>query len=98
MADPEGTRDHVRRARELMLAIFTLWLVVQNGVLLMFLPWTDWSGAMVVVNALIKAAFLVLAPLWVLPLAILVGAAVTAYAVRGTTVQPGSGSWGVRHG
>jgi len=91
-------RDHVRRARELTLAIFAVWLVVQNVVLLAFVPWAELGPVMVVANALIKAAFMVMAPLWILPLAMLAAWAITVFGVRDASAARRGESLEVRHG
>ncbi len=97
MADA-SVLERVRRARELMLAIFAVWLVIQNLVLLVFVPWSDLGRVAVVVGALVKAALLVVAPLWFLPIAILTGVALTSMTVR-ESVGPRAGvKVEVRHG
>jgi hypothetical protein len=92
------TREHLRRARELMFAIFAVWLMVQNLVLLAFVPWDKLGTAMVVANALIKTALLVFAPLWILPLAVLVGFAITVHGARVAEASREHESLEVRHG
>ena len=98
MSETGLTRDHVRRARELTLAIFAVWLVVQNVVLLAFVPWAELGAVMVVANALIKAAFMVMAPLWILPLAMLAAWAIRVQRVRDASAPRRGESLKVHHG
>ena len=86
------------RARELSLAVFALWLVVQNLLLLAFVPWAKLGPIMVVVNAIIKAAFFVMAPLWALPVVAMLGAVVTAHWMKRTRPATEADRWEVRHG
>jgi hypothetical protein len=66
-------RPGLRRARELVFALCTLWLVIQNLVLLAFVPWTRLPEATTMLTAVLKTAVLVLGPLWVLGSAAVLG-------------------------
>ena len=60
------TRPGLRRAREAVFALCTLWLVIQNLVLLAFVPWTRMPEATTMLAAVLKTAVLVLGPLWII--------------------------------
>lgn len=67
--DPERTR----RARELALAILSAWLVIQNALLAVVLPWGRLAPVAPLLAALVGGAALAAVGLWVLPLAALLG-------------------------
>lgn len=98
MAEPVQGRLPMRHVRELILAIFALWLVVQNLVLLSFVPWAELGTVTLVVNALLKAAFLMMAPLWLLALAMLAGWVIAVAGVREGSSARENREMGVRHG
>jgi len=54
----------VRIAAELLLAVCTLWLIAQNLALLTIMPWKESPAFMVVVSAVVRAAWLVLREAW----------------------------------
>ena len=87
-----------QRAREITLAVFTLWLIVQNLVLLAFVPWGRLGSALVVANAVLKAAFLVMAPLWILLGIAITGATAAAFVVKAGRPAPDARHCEVRHG
>ncbi len=98
MADrTRSSAPALRRARETALAICTLWLVVQNCVLLAFVPWKRLPDAASIVAAVLKAAVLVLGPLWILGSAALLGWAFMTWMAR--EPQPAAATeWEIDHG
>jgi len=88
MASPRMTRSGLARlALELALVSFTLWLVVQNAVLLALDPWKQPPPALVVFGTLFKvSAMLVLALLPWLAAMLLVASALIVGLTRRTPV------------
>lgn len=98
MADRKRMSTPVlRRARETALALCTLWLVIQNCVLLAFVPWKRLPEAGSVLTALVKAAVLVLGPLWVLGSAAVLGWAFMTWMARDARAEAAA-EWEMDHG
>lgn len=73
---------------ELALAAFTIWLVVQNALILALEPWKSPPPALLVVGSLIKVAATLVAAVW--PWAVvllLLAAAIIAGLTRGVPVR-----------
>lgn len=99
MADRNGfARPGLRRAREVALALCTLWLVIQNCVLLAFVPWTRLPEATKMLATVLKTAVLVLGPLWILGSAALLGWALMTWLARDTRDAPAENEWEMDHG
>lgn len=83
-----------RLALELALATFTMWLVVQNALILALEPWKTPPPALVVAGSLIKVSATLIAALWPWVAAALVVAAalIVALTRRAPVAQE------VRHG
>jgi len=92
---PEGGRaPHIWL---IALGACTLWLVVQNAVLLAAVLWTDAPTTARVVAALVKASTLLIARFWSTPAAIAILAGVlTGLALRAQPAAPTRAE--VRHG
>ena len=98
MAEQGVARVYVRRVREWMLAIFAVWLVVQNAVLLSFVPWFKRETVMGILDALGHAAFVVMVLLGILVLGMYVGWVLSAGARRPTLAACEREDLEVRHG
>lgn len=98
MAEQGVSPVYVRRVREWMLAIFALWLVVQNAVLLSFVPWVRRETLMGVLDALGHAAFVVAALLGILVVGMYVGWVLSSGARRPTLAAREAENREVRHG
>lgn len=88
-------RERARSVREFTLAIFASWLVLQNLVLLTIALGVPSNAMKSVVVALWKAAWVVLATVWMLPVAVLIAGVFMVFILRGVR-QPQR--WEVRHG
>lgn len=93
-----NTRPGLRRAREAALALCTLWLVIQNLVLLAFVPWTRMPEATTMLTAVLKTAVLVLGPLWVIGSAAVLGWAFMTSLARDDRGVAGEVQWESDHG
>ena len=81
----------------LVLAVCTVWLVIQNTVLMLAMLWSDPLAAGKIVIAVAKAVGLVGAKFWTSPAAIAIASALLiALLVRGRESEPARE--GVRHG
>ncbi len=98
MAEQGVAGVSVRRVREWILAIFALWLLVQNTVLLSFVPWVRRETLIGVLDALGHAAFVVVALLGILALGMYVGWVLSAGARRPTLAAREAENLEVRHG
>jgi hypothetical protein len=70
-----------RLALELALATFTMWLVVQNALILALEPWKPAPPALLVLGSLIKVSASLVAALWPWVVAALVAASVLIVAL-----------------
>lgn len=86
-----------RRVRECVFALCTLWLLVQNTLLLVVVFQRRPDSIALAFEALQKALVL-MTPLWVLPAAGLCGLALTTYLARGAAADPGADNWEMQHG
>lgn len=94
-----GVADvYVRRVRESMLAVFAIWLVVQNTVLLSFVPWVKRETVLGVLDALGHAAVVVMALLGILVVGMYVGWVLSAGARRPASAAREVENLEVRHG
>ena len=84
------------RVRETIFALCTVWLLIQNCVLLAFLPWKRLPEMSSMAWAVFKAAALVLGPLWVLGSAAVLGWAFTTWLARDAAA--GDPEWETHHG
>lgn len=98
MAESGVARVYVRRMREWTLAVLALWLVVQNTVLLSFVPWVKRETVMGVLNALGTAAGVLLVLLGILVLGMYVGWVLSAGARRPIPVARDAEELEARHG
>jgi hypothetical protein len=99
MADRNGTsRPMLRRARETALGLCALWLVIQNCVLLAFVPWKRLPETATILTALLKAAVLVLGPLWILGSAALLGWTFMTWLAREPHGAAAEAEWEIDHG
>lgn len=92
------SRPGLRRAREVAFALCTLWLVIQNCVLLAFVPWTRLPEATRMLTVTMKTAVLVLGPLWVLGSAALLGWALMTWLARDGRGASAGNDWEMDHG
>ncbi|HTO90877.1 MAG TPA: hypothetical protein VMJ70_07055 [Candidatus Sulfotelmatobacter sp.] len=69
------SRDSAPRARDLALVICAAWLLLQNSLLLIWVSSPHLEPAFVVARALIKVGAHLFAQLWMLPAAMVLGAA-----------------------
>ena len=93
-----SSRPGLRRARETAFALCTLWLVIQNCVLLAFVPWTRLPEATTLLAAVLKTAVLVLGPLWILGSAAVLGWAFMTSLARDPRVASPETEWEMDHG
>lgn len=93
-----STRTGLRRVLEVTFALCTLWLVIQNCVLLAFVPWTRLPEATTMLAAVLKAAVLVLGPLWILGSAAVLGWAYMTWLARDTRDAGADTQWEMDHG
>jgi hypothetical protein len=91
-------RAGLRRAREAAFALCTLWLVLQNCVLLAFLPWKRVPEAATMIAAVLKTAALVLGPMWILGSAAVLGWAFMTSLARDPHVAAHETEWETNHG
>jgi hypothetical protein len=99
MADAMTTsRPALRRAREAAFALCTLWLVLQNLVLLALLPWSRLPELVTKYAAVLKTAALVLGPVWILGSLVVLGWALMTSLARGPRGADGGGGWEKNHG
>ena len=94
----EPVRPGLRRAREVAFALCTLWLVMQNIVLLVFVPWNRLPETGAILTALVKTAVLVLGPMWILGSAALLGWAFMAWLTREPRATAAEIEWEMDHG
>ena len=85
-------RENLRLALELGLGACTLWLLVQNAMLVMWIQsWRDSRESLIVASVVLKAARVVLGALWPWPaVACLAFVVMAAFALRGFA-QPNAG-------
>jgi hypothetical protein len=99
MADRNAfARPGLRRAREVAFALCTLWLVIQNCVLLAFVPWTRLPEATKMLATVLKTTVLVLGPLWILGSAAILGWALMTWLARDTRDASAENEWEMDHG
>lgn len=99
MADVKvEARPGLRRAREVAFALCTLWLVIQNCVLLAFVPWTRLPEGGRMLSTVLKTAVLVLGPLWILGSAALLGWAFVTWLARDARGASAEREWEMHHG
>jgi len=91
-------RPGLRRAREVAFALCTLWLVIQNCVLLAFVPWGRLPEATRMLAVMLKTAVLVLGPLWILGSAALLGWALMTWLARDAREAAAGNEWEMDHG
>jgi hypothetical protein len=92
------SRPSLRRAREVAFALCTVWLVIQNCVLLAFVPWTQLPKVTTMLAALLKAAVLVLGPMWVIGSAAVLGWAFMTSLARDGNGAAAEQNWEMDHG
>lgn len=85
-----------RALRECSLGICTAWLVIQNTVLLGLLVWHRPLSLAMLAEALGRT-LLLMAPLCIIPAAILCGWAISTYLARGAA-KPAARTWEMDHG
>lgn len=90
--------DSWRRAREAAFALCTAWLLMQNLILLSLLPWHDPHSLQAIVARTSAALVNVVGPLWVLPVAALIGWGFVASAARASSASSRREPWEVRRG
>lgn len=78
-------------------ALCTLWLVIQNCLLLALVPWTRLPAATKMAAVTLKTAVLVLGPLWVLGSAAILGWALMNWLAREPR-RAAETEWEVNHG
>ena len=88
----------LRRLRDGALLACTLWLVLQNVALLALVPWYKASVVLTVASALTKAAITLLAPLWMFPVAAMLGVIFMVYLTHDSDVALAKRDREVRHG
>jgi hypothetical protein len=93
-----NTRPGLRRAREVVFALCTLWLVIQNLVLFAFVPWTRMPEATTMLTAVLKTAVLVLGPLWIIGSAAVLGWAFMTSLAHENRGDAGEVDWESDHG
>jgi hypothetical protein len=99
MADAMRTsRPALRRAREAAFALCTLWLVLQNCLLLALLAWNRLPNLASKFAAVLGTAALVLGPLWILGSAVVLGWALMTLLSRGSRDAECEGGWEKSHG
>lgn len=99
MRNPDSIRrPGLRHAREAAFALCTLWLVIQNCVLLAFVPWKRLPEAATVIAAVLKTAVLVLGPLWILGSAAVLGWAFMTALARDPRGASPDVEWEIHHG
>jgi hypothetical protein len=99
MAKANGSsRPGLRRAREVAFALCTLWLVIQNCVLLAFLPWQRLPELTTMIAAVLKTAVLVLGPMWILGSAAVLGWAFMTSLARDPRAAAPEVEWEMDHG
>ncbi|MFN8587135.1 MAG: hypothetical protein U0704_04970 [Candidatus Eisenbacteria bacterium] len=86
-----------RRVREWTFALCTLWLVVQNTLLLVMLL-THRSDAVGRALAALPHAFALVTPLWMIPCAGMCGLVLATALARGAAPSHEAGRWEVEHG
>jgi hypothetical protein len=92
------SRTALRRAREAAFALCTLWLVLQNLVLLALVPWARLPELVTRYAAILKTAALVLAPVWILGSLVVLGWALMTSLARGPRGADSGGGWERTHG
>lgn len=85
-----------RRVRECAFGLCTLWLVVQNSLLLAVLLERQ-PGALSLAFDRLQKALVLLTPLWLIPAAALAGLALATTLTRGA-VATGADRWEMDHG
>jgi hypothetical protein len=85
-----------RRVRECLFGLCTVWLVVQNT-LLLIVALQHQPNTIELALAALQKAFVLLTPLWVIPAAALAGLALSAYLIRGAAGTRAN-SWEMEHG
>lgn len=93
-----NSRPGTRRALEVAFALCTLWLVVQNAVLLAFVPWQRLPETGAILTAVIKTAVLVLGPMWILGSAALLGWVFMTWLTREPRGTAAETEWEMDHG
>lgn len=93
-----SARPALRRARETAFALCTLWLVIQNLVLLAFVPWKRLPEMATMIAAVLKTAVLVLGPLWIVGSAAVLGWAFMASLARDPRAAAADSEWETGHG
>lgn len=93
-----SARPGLRRAREVAFALCTLWLVIQNCLLLAFVPWTRLPEATRMASIVLKTAVLVLGPLWILGSAAILGWAFMTWLARDSRDASAEIEWEMDHG
>lgn len=86
-----------RRVREAVFALCTLWLLVQNTLLLLLLL-THRGDAVDLALAAMVRAFALVTPLWTIPAAALCGLALATALARGAASSHEGRRWEVEHG
>ncbi|MCC6349594.1 MAG: hypothetical protein IT347_08385 [Candidatus Eisenbacteria bacterium] len=89
-------RPGLNRAWQTALALCTFWLVIQNCLLLAFVPWTRLPEATRMATVALKTAVLVLGPLWILGSAAILGWAFVTWLARDRGA--GDTDWEIDHG
>jgi hypothetical protein len=93
-----SSRRGLGRAREVVFALCTLWLVIQNCVLLAFIPWQRLPEASTMIAAVLKTAVLVLGPMWILGSAAVLGWAFMTSLARDPRAASPEVEWEIDHG
>lgn len=91
-------RAALRSAREAAFALCTVWLVFQNLVLVALLPWGRLPEFVSKYAAILKAAALVLGPVWAVGTLALLGWMFVNLLARGTRDAGTSEEWERNHG
>lgn len=91
-------RPVLRRGLVAALGLCTMWLVIQNCVLLAFVPWSQVPDVLPIFTALFKAAALVVGPLWMLAVASLAGWTLLTWLIHEPRRAAADANWEMDHG
>lgn len=95
-APPLRRESPWRRVRECAFGLCTVWLVVQNSLLLAVLLRREPDAITLAFDSLQKA-FVLITPLWLIPAAAIAGLALATTLTRGAVAR-GADRWEMEHG
>lgn len=96
-SETRAPRKGLRIACQTAFALCTLWLVIENCLLLAFVPWTRLPEATKMAAVVLKTAVLVLGPLWIAGSAAILGWALMTWLAREPRDAAGT-EWEIDHG